>query len=71
MNNIGPTSTRLTMRYQLRTLLLMLALGPPMIGGAAYVTSRCKQVIENFSRRPAPPRPSPGTDALHDEATGT
>jgi hypothetical protein len=57
-------------RYRLRTLLIVLALGPPVIGVAAYVTSRCTQVIENFSRRLAPQRPSPGTDALHDEATG-
>jgi len=31
MNNTGPTSASLTMRYQLRTLLIVLALGPPVL----------------------------------------
>ena len=59
------------MRYRLRTLLIVLAIVPPMIGAAGYVTRTLVQAVDNLARKPAPPFPgfssAPGTDALHDD----
>ena len=52
-------------RYKLRTLLIVLALGPPVLAGGWFVFARCTVYVSNWSIiiRPPPeiPRDFPAT----------